>query len=259
VGEYEQTELNCNEYHQNKLIQHQLMSGHSKWATIRRKKEKIDAARGKVFTKLIRELQIAARDGADPNVNPRLRTAVDAAKAVNMPASNIERAIKKGSGESDSVAFEEVIYEGYGPGGVAILIESVTDNRNRTVGDVRHCFTKRNCAMAEAGAVSWMFDRLGRLTVNGSQGSEDEILEIALEAGANDVNMLYEVKSAMEKKGKKVESAELAYVAKNTIKVEDGGQAKSLLGLIEALEELDDTQQVHANFEMDDSLMESLA
>jgi YebC/PmpR family DNA-binding regulatory protein len=272
VGKDEQTELNCNEYHQNKLIQQQLMSGHSKWATIRRKKEKIDAARGKIFTKLIRELQIAAREGSDPNANPRLRTAVDAAKAVNMPASNIERAIKKGAGETDGVAYEEVLYEGYGPGGVAVMIECVTDNRNRTVGDVRHCFTKRNCAMAEAGAVSWMFDRLGRLTLNGSQGSEDEIMEIALEAGANDVkgdseswevltppNMLYEVKAAMEKKGKKVESAELAYVAKNTIKIEDGGQAKTLLGLIESLEELDDTQQVHANFEMDDSLMESLA
>ena len=248
------------------------MSGHSKWATIRRKKEKIDAARGKIFTKLIRELQIAAREGADPNSNPRLRTAVDAAKAVNMPASNIERAIKKGAGETDGVAYEEVLYEGYGPGGVALMVECVTDNRNRTVGDVRHCFTKRNCAMAEAGAVSWMFDRLGRLTLTGSQGNEDEILEIALEAGATDVkgdsdawevltppDQLYKVKSAMEAHGKKVESAELAFVAKNTIKVEDSAQAKTLLGLIEALEELDDTQQVHSNFEMDDRLMESLA
>ncbi|MBU1919760.1 YebC/PmpR family DNA-binding transcriptional regulator [bacterium] len=248
------------------------MSGHSKWATIRRKKEKIEAARGKVFTKLIRELQIAARDGSDPNANPRLRSAVDAAKAVNMPAANIERAIKKGAGESDGAAYEEVTYEGYGPGGVAVMIECVTDNRNRTVGEVRHCFTKRNGTMAEAGAVAWMFDRLGRLTLDGAQGSEDEIMEIALESGARDVKgdsdgweiltdpeNLYKVKSAVEGHGKRVESAELAYVPKNTIKVEDASQAKSLLGLVEALEELDDTQQVHANFEMDDSLMESIA
>lgn len=248
------------------------MSGHSKWATIRRKKEKVDAARGKVFTKLIRELQIAARDGSDPNANPRLRSAIDAAKAVNMPAANIDRAVKKGAGESDGAAYEEITYEGYGPGGIAIMIECVTDNRNRTVGEVRHCFTKRNSAMAEAGAVAWMFDRLGRITLAGGQGSEDEIMEVALEAGATDVKGdddgwevltnpedLYKVKGAIEERGKKVEAAELAFIPKNTVKVEDPVQAKSLLGLVEALEELDDTQQVHANFEMDDSLMESIA
>jgi YebC/PmpR family DNA-binding regulatory protein len=249
------------------------MSGHSKWATIRRKKEKVDAARGKVFTKVIRELQIAARmGGSDPESNPRLRTAIDAAKAVNMPAANIDRAVKKGAGETDGAAYEEVTYEGYGPGGVAVMVECVTDNRNRTVGEVRHCFTKRNGSMAEAGAVAWMFDRLGRITLDGEQGTEDEIMEIALEAGAADVKGdsdgwevltspedLYKVKGAIEEQGKKVESAELAYVPKNTVKVEESSQAKALLGLVEALEDLDDTQNVHANFEMDDSLMESIA
>ena len=249
------------------------MSGHSKWATIRRKKEKIDAARGKVFTKVIRELQIAARmGGSDPEANPRLRTAIDAAKAVNMPAANIDRAVKKGAGESDGAAYEEVTYEGYGPGGVAVMVECVTDNRNRTVGEVRHCFTKRNGSMAEAGAVAWMFDRLGRLTLEGSQGTEDEIMEIALESGATDIKGdndgwevltspedLYKVKGAIEEHGKTVESAELAYIPQNTVKIEEPSQAKALLGLVEALEDLDDTQNVHANFEMDDSLMESIA
>jgi len=160
------------------------MSGHSKWHNIQGKKGKADKARSNIFTKVARLIMVAAREGGgNPDMNFSLRIAVDKAKAVNMPASNIERAIKKGAGETDGVAYEEVLYEGYGPGGVALMVECVTDNRNRTVGDVRHCFTKRNCAMAEAGAVSWMFDRLGRLTLTGSQGNEDEILEIALDIG----------------------------------------------------------------------------
>lgn len=249
------------------------MSGHSKWATIRRKKEKIDAARGKVFTKLIREIQIASRmGGSDINSNPRLRTAVDAAKAANMPAANLDKAIKKGAGELEGQAMEEVVYEGYGPAGVAILIECATDNRNRTVGEIRAIFNKRGGSMAEAGAVSWMFDRLGYLTLDINQGSEDEMMEVALEAGASDVKNdgevwevfcatsdLYAVKSALEAKGKKVDSAELSFIPKNTVKVEDVGPAKTVLTLIELLEEIDDAQNVYSNYEMDDALIESLA
>jgi len=248
------------------------MSGHSKWATIRRKKEKIDAARGQVFTRLIREINIAARvGGSNPEANARLRSAIDAAKAANMPNDNIERAIKKGAGELEGQILEEIRYEGYGPAGVAILIECVTDNRNRTAGEVRRVFNKRNATLAEAGAVAWMFDRLGYLTLEKSQGSEEEILELALEAGASDVKgddsiweiytpveELYKVKSAVEAKGKTVGSAEISYVPKNTVKLE-ADNAKSLFGLIEALEELDDTQHVYANFEVDDSVMEQLS
>ena len=247
------------------------MSGHSKWATIRRKKEKVDAARGQVFTRLIRELTIAARlGGSNADANPRLRSAIDAAKAANMPADNIDRAVKKGAGELEGQVYEEAVYEGYGPGGVAILVECVTDNRNRTVGEVRHTFTKRNGTMAEAGAVAWMFDRRGVITLEGDQGSEDEIMEIALNAGADDIRgdetlwevytspeSLYKIKAAIESAGKTVSSAAILYVPKNTIRVEQE-QAKSLLNLIDALEELDDIQHVYANFEMDDAVMEAV-
>jgi YebC/PmpR family DNA-binding regulatory protein len=247
------------------------MSGHSKWATIRRKKEKIDAARGQVFTRLIREITIAARlGGSNPDANPRLRSAIDAAKASNMPADNIDRAVKKGAGELEGQVYEEAIYEGYGPGGVAILVECVTDNRNRTVGEVRHAFSKRNGTMAEAGAVAWMFERKGVITLEGDQGSEDEIMEIALDAGAEDVRgdetlwevhtapeLLYKVKAGIEASRKGVSSAGIQYVPKNTVKVEQDN-AKTLLNLIDALEELDDTQHVYANFEMDDAVMEAV-
>ena len=247
------------------------MSGHSKWATIRRKKEKVDAARGQVFTRLIREITISSRlSGSNPDANPRLRSAVDAAKAANMPADNIDRAIKKGAGELEGMVYEETVYEGYGPGGVAILVECVTDNKNRTVGEVRHTFSKRNGTMAEAGAVAWMFDRKGVLTLEGDQGSEDEIMEIALDAGAEDVrgdetlwevfttpDALYRVKQGIESKGKTVSSAAISYVPKNTVKVELD-HAKTLLNLIDALEDLDDTQHVYANFEMDDEVMEAV-
>ena len=249
------------------------MSGHSKWATIRRKKEKIDAARGKVFTKLIREIQIASRmGGSDPNSNPRLRTAVDAAKAANMPAANLEKAIKKGAGELDGQVLEEIVYEGYGPAGVAILIECATDNRNRTVGEIRAIFNKRGGSMAEAGAVSWMFERLGYLTLDKSQGEEEEVMMLALEAGATDVKdggeiwevycatgALYVVKGALEAAGKTVDSAELSYIPNNTVKVEAADSAKSVLTIIELLEEIDDAQNVYSNYEMDDALIESLA
>jgi YebC/PmpR family DNA-binding regulatory protein len=247
------------------------MSGHSKWATIRRKKEKVDAARGQVFTRLIREINISARlGGSNIMANARLRSAVDAAKAANMPADNIDRAIKKGAGELEGQILEEVRFEGYGPGGVAVLVECVSDNRNRTTSDVRHVFTKRNGNLAEPGAVAWMFERKGYLTLDTAQGSEDEILEIALEAGADDVKGddtiwevftppedLYKVKGGMEAKGKKISSTEISYIPKNTVKVE-ADHAKALFNLIDALEELDDTQRVYANFEVDDAVMESL-
>jgi YebC/PmpR family DNA-binding regulatory protein len=247
------------------------MSGHSKWATIRRKKEKIDAARGSVFTRLIREINIAARlGGSSIEANARLRSAVDAAKAANMPADNIDRAIKKGAGELEGQVLEEIRYEGYGPGGVAILVECVSDNRNRTASEVRHTFTKRNGAMAEAGSVAWMFDRKGYLTLEGDQGSEDEIMEVALEAGAVDVSgddtlwevytspeELYKVKGEIEAKGKKISSAEISFIPKNTVKV-GADHARPLLALIDALEELDDTQHVYSNFEIEDSVMETL-
>jgi YebC/PmpR family DNA-binding regulatory protein len=247
------------------------MSGHSKWATIRRKKEKVDAARGQVFTRLIREITISARlGGSNIDANARLRSAVDAAKAANMPADNIERAMKKGAGELEGQILEEIRFEGYGPGGVAVLVECVSDNRNRTTSDVRHVFTKRNGNMAEPGAVAWMFERKGYLTLDTAQGSEDEILEIALEAGADDVKGdgtiwevftppedLYKVKGGMEAKGKKIGSAEISYIPKTTVKVE-AEHAKALFNLIDAFEELDDTQRVYANFEVDDAVMESL-
>lgn len=247
------------------------MSGHSKWATIRRKKEKVDAARGQVFTRLIRELTIASRlGGSNLEANARLRSAVDSAKAANMPADNIDRAIKKGAGALEGQVLEEIRYEGYGPGGVAILVECVSDNRNRTASDVRHVFAKRNGSMAEAGAVAWMFERRGYLTMEGDQGSEDEILEIALDAGAMDISGdetlwevythpedLYKVKGAIEAKGKKVSHAEISFIPKNTVKVV-ADHARPLVALIDALEELDDTQHVYANFEMEDSVMESL-
>ena len=247
------------------------MSGHSKWATIRRKKEKIDAARGSVFTRLIREINIAARlGGSNIEANARLRSAVDAAKAANMPSDNIDRAIKKGAGELEGQVLEEIRYEGYGPGGVAILVECVSDNRNRTASEVRHTFTKRNGSMAEAGAVAWMFERRGYLTLEGDQGSEDEIMEVALDAGAADVSGdatlwevyttpedLYKVKGAIEARGKKISSAEISYIPKNTVKV-GADHARPLLALIDSLEELDDTQHVYSNFEIEDSVMESL-
>jgi len=246
------------------------MSGHSKWATIRRKKEKVDAARGKVFTKLIREISLAARDGgSNVEANPRLRLVVEAAKTANMPADNIERAIKKGAGELEGQAFEEIVYEGYGPGGAALMLKVLTDNRKRTVGEIRHIFARRNGTLAETGAVAWMFSRSGYLTVDLAQCPEDEIMEIALEAGATDIvseegvweiycapENLYKVKSALEERGKVVSSAEISLIPGNTVKVE-GGNATTLLRLMEELEDHDDVQQVYSNFDIDDSLLEN--
>jgi YebC/PmpR family DNA-binding regulatory protein len=244
------------------------VSGHSKWATIRRKKEKVDAARGRVFTRLIRELQIAAREGgSDETSNARLRTAIAAAKASNMPAANIEKAIKRGTGELPGVTYEQVSYECYGPGGVALLIEVTTDNRNRTVSEIRHILTKRNGSMGETGSVNWMFERKGTIAISKEGVDEDELMMAALEAGADDVvaedseytvyttpESLEDVREALEK-NYQIQSAESSMIPQSTVKVE-GGNASMLLNLLEDLEEHDDVQHVYANFDIDDALLE---
>lgn len=249
------------------------MSGHSKWATIKRKKGAKDAQRGKIFSKLIKEITIAARHGGgDPNGNPRLRTAVDAAKAENMPASNIERAIKRGTGEIEGVTYEETHYEGYGPSGVAILVEVATDNRNRTTGEIRHAFSKNGGNLAEAGSVAWIFQSRGVIQVERSIVEEEKLIEIALEAGADDVSTdspdSYEVvtspsafdkvKRALEAAGVAIAHAEHTKVPSNTVEVaeEDAGQ---LLRLIDVLEEHEDVQKVFANFQIADEVLTRLA
>ena len=236
------------------------MSGHSKWATIRRKKGALDAKRGKIFTRLIREITIAARQaGGDPDGNPRLRLAIDNAKAANMPADNIERAIKKATGELEGSQISELIYEGYGPGGVAILVEVATDNKNRTVAEIRHIFSRGNGNMGETGSVAWMFERKGIITVKRENKSEDEMMEIILDAGADDLSSeedFFEVTTTLEnfenvrkaliEKKLTVENASLQWAAKNLVPVK-GDEAEKLMKLIEAIEESDDLQNVFTN------------
>lgn len=236
------------------------MSGHSKWATIKRKKGALDAKRGKLFTKLIKELTIAARQGGgDPNGNPRLRLAVDNAKAANMPADNIDRAIKKATGELEGVNYVELMYEGYGPAGVAVLAEVATDNKNRTVAEVRHTFSKNGGSMGENGSVAWMFERKGIISLPKQGKTEDQVMEIVLEAGADDLTTeeeFFEVQTSMEnfepvrkaliEKKFEVENASLQWVAKNLIEVK-GEDAEKVMKLIEALEDNDDIQNVFSN------------
>jgi len=246
------------------------MSGHNKWSTIKHKKGAADAKRGKVFTKLIKEISIAAKiGGSDPGGNPRLRTAVDKAKAENMPKDNIERAIKKGAGEMDGVNYEETTYEGYGPGGVAVLVEVMTDNRNRTVSDVRSIFSKCNGNMGESGCVSWIFDKKGLIVFSGDTDF-DKLFEAALEAGAEDVadeedqievmtdpaNFI-EVRELLEKSGFKFESAEVTMIPQTMVKLE-GKQAESMLKLMDRLEDNDDVQNVYANFDISQEEMERM-
>ena len=246
------------------------MSGHNKWSTIKHKKGAADAKRGKVFTKLIKEISIAAKiGGSDPGGNPRLRTAVDKAKAENMPKDNIERAIKKGAGEMDGVNYEETTYEGYGPGGVAVLVEVMTDNRNRTVSDVRSIFSKCNGNMGESGCVSWIFDKKGLIVFSGDTDF-DKLFEAALEAGAEDVadeedqievmtdpaNFI-EVRESLEKSGFKYESAEVTMIPQTMVKLE-GKQAESMLKLMDRLEDNDDVQNVYANFDISQEEMERM-
>ena len=248
------------------------MSGHSKWATIKHKKGALDAKRGKIFTRLIKEISIAAKSGGDPEKNPRLRGAVAAAKAENMPADNIKRAIQRGTGELPGVSYEEITFEGYGPGGVAILIEVSTDNRNRTVSEIRHAFSKNGGNMAEQGAVAWMFERKSLITVPGDKVTEDQLMAIVLDAGADDLRGGAEewevisppeaheaVQKALEASGiHPSESAAMAMVPKNLIKLE-GKNAAGMLRLSEVLEDHDDVQNVYSNFDIDEKELEALA
>ncbi|PKL83702.1 MAG: YebC/PmpR family DNA-binding transcriptional regulator [Ignavibacteriae bacterium HGW-Ignavibacteriae-3] len=236
------------------------MSGHSKWATIKRKKGALDAKRGKIFTRLIREITISARQGGgDPDGNPRLRLAIDNAKAANMPADNIERAIKKATGELEGSQISELMYEGYGPGGVAMLIEVATDNKNRTVAEIRHLFSKGSGNMGETGSVAWMFERKGVITVKRESMSEDQMMEIILEAGGEDLNTeedFFEITTTLEnfepvrkqlvEKELTVENASLQWIANNTTPVK-GDEAEKFMKLIESIEECDDVQNVFSN------------
>jgi YebC/PmpR family DNA-binding regulatory protein len=248
------------------------MSGHSKWATIKHKKGALDAKRGKIFTRLIKEISIAAKNGGgDPDSNPRLRTAIAAAKAENMPADNIKRAIQRGTGELPGATYEEFTLEGYGPGGVALMLDINTDNRNRTVSEIRHVFGKNGGNMAEAGAVSWMFHKKGDIVVPKSAASEDDLMGIVLEAGADDLrddgenwevvtdpSAFDSVVEAVKKAGIHPTSAAVAMIPQNYIKLE-GQQATQMIRLVEALEEHDDVQNVHSNFDIDQKLLEEVA
>ncbi len=241
------------------------MSGHSKWATIKHKKAATDARRGKVFTKLIRELTIAARvGGGDPDSNPRLRTAILLAKAENMPNDNIERAIQRGTGQLEGEVLEEVMFEGYGPGGVGILVQVVSSNRNRVVSDIRHVMAKHGGNMAESGAVGWMFHRKGDIVIPKDQADEDKLMGIVLDAGAEDLRddgstwevttppeAFEKVRDALTAAGIKPASAEVAWVPQNYIKL-TGPAAQQMLRMMEALEEHDDVQHVYANFDIDE-------
>lgn len=240
------------------------MAGHSKWATTKRHKAAIDAKRGKIFSLLSKEITIAAKTGGgDPNFNPRLRTAVNSAKDANMPSDNIERAIKKGTGELEGVAIEELIYEGYAPGGVGIIVEVTTDNKNRSVSEVRSVFTKAGGSLAGAGALAYNFQRKGQILIGADKVSENTLLEVVLDAGAEDVfnhgdhfevlcpiTDFYKVLKSLEQKSIKTDSAELAYIPSNTVNVSDPEMAKKVLQLVEKLDDLDDVKNVYANFDI---------
>jgi len=248
------------------------MSGHSKWATIKRKKAVTDARRGKMFTQIIKEITVAAKlGGGNPDGNPRLRFAIDKAKESNMPADNIKRAIMKGTGELPGTVYEDVMYEAYGAGGVALMVEAVTDNKTRTVSEIRHILERHHGKMASSGAVSFQFHKKGIIAIPTSTISEDDLTSIVLEAGADDMKTEHEVhtiitapesfeavKKALDAKGIKSESAEIQMVAENTVKVE-GKDAENVIKLMEALEEHDDVQKVHANFDIDDKVLAGLA
>jgi YebC/PmpR family DNA-binding regulatory protein len=247
------------------------MSGHSKWATIKHKKAALDAKRGKSFTRIIKEIMIAARSGGDPDMNPRLRTAIVAAKAVSMPADNIKRAVMRGTGELEGGQIDEVTFEGYGPGGAAVLVEVATDNRNRTVSEIRHMFSKQGGNLGEVGSVGWMFERKSQIFIEGDKTNEDQLMNVVLDAGADDIRndgTNWEVLSAPENHDAilaalqtakiPVLEAQLARVSKNLIKLE-GKNAAGMLRLSEALEEHDDVQNVWSNFDIDENEMEALA
>ncbi|MGA8025915.1 MAG: YebC/PmpR family DNA-binding transcriptional regulator [Bryobacteraceae bacterium] len=247
------------------------MSGHSKWATIKHKKAATDAKRGQAFTRLIKEIMIAARNGGDPDSNSRLRTAITAAKAVSMPADNIKRAIMRGTGELEGGQIDEILFEGYGPGGAAVLVNVATDNRNRTVSEIRHMFSKHGGNLGEQGSVSWMFERKSQIIVDAAKATEDQLMNIVLDAGADDLRDhggAWEILSppeaheavlkALEKSGIPAESTEIAMVPKNTIKLE-GKNAQAMLKLYDVLEEHDDVQNVYGNYEVDEAEVAALA
>lgn len=246
------------------------MSGHSKWHTIKHKKGALDAKRGKIFTKLIKEITVAARTGGSGDIesNARLRKVVNDAKGMNMPNDTIDRAIKRGTGELEGVNYEEITYEGYGIGGVAVLVETMTDNRNRTVAEIRHLFSKNGGNLGEAGSVAWMFDKKGLIIVDKEAKSEDELFELALEAGADDMQDEGEVfeiytapenfdavHEALQKAGIEMQSAEISMIPQNYIKLE-GDDAKKMLKLYDALDDNDDVQKLFANFDIDESAYE---
>jgi YebC/PmpR family DNA-binding regulatory protein len=247
------------------------MSGHSRWSQIKRKKGKTDVQRGKLFSKILREVTIAARHGGgDPKINMRLKSAMETAKAANMPADNLKRAIQKGTGELPGESYEEITYEGYAPGGVAVLISVVTDNRNRTAPEIRHLFEKHGGNMGAAGSVGWMFERRGLIQVDADRVSEDDVLAIALDAGAADMRRVEKVheivtapaemeavRGALEAKGIPVLESAVAYVPQSTVRVE-GKEAPAVLRLIEALEEHDDVQAVYSNYDIPDEVIEAI-
>jgi YebC/PmpR family DNA-binding regulatory protein len=247
------------------------MSGHSKWATIKHKKAALDAKRGKSFTRIIKEIMIAARSGGDPDGNPRLRTAIVAAKAVSMPSDNIKKAIMRGTGELEGGQIDEVMFEGYGPGGAAVLVNVATDNRNRTVSDIRHVFSKNGGNMGEQGSVAWMFERKSQIFIPGDKATEDQLMDVVLEAGGDDLRNLgdqWEVLSppeaheavlkALEASHIPTPEASIAFVPKNLVKLE-GKNAAAMLRLNEALEEHDDVQNVYSNFDIDEKELEALS
>jgi YebC/PmpR family DNA-binding regulatory protein len=253
------------------IISEVLMSGHSKWATIKHKKGALDAKRGKIFTRIIKEISIAAKGGGDPDGNPRLRTAILAAKAENMPQENIKRAIQRGTGELEGVSYEEIKFEGYGPGGVAIIVDVTTDNRNRAVSEIRHAFSKNGGNLGESGSVRFMFSKKGIIAVEKSAASEDKLTEIVLEHGGDDLNdegetweiltdpAAYEaVLEAVKAAGIPTVMSEVTMVASTYTKLE-GAPANQMIRLLEALEDCDDTQNVYSNFDMDAAEMEQAA
>jgi YebC/PmpR family DNA-binding regulatory protein len=247
------------------------MSGHSKWATIKHKKAALDAKRGKSFTRIIKEIMIAARTGGDPDMNPRLRTAITAAKAVSMPSDNIKKAIMRGTGELEGGQIDEVMFEGYGPGGAAVLVMVATDNRNRTVSEIRHMFSKNGGNLGEQGSVAWMFERKSQIVIPLEKADEDQLMSIVLDAGADDLRNEGDqwsvlsppeaheaVLQALTKAGIETSSAEIAMVPKNLMRIE-GKNAASMLRLSEALEEHDDVQNVYSNFDVDEKELEAMA
>ncbi len=247
------------------------MSGHSHWATIRRKKEAADAKKGQIFTKLIREIMVAAKaGGGDPETNARLRTVIEKAKAANMPVDNIKKAIMKGTGELPGVVYEEITYEGYGPGGVAMLIKVTTDNKNRSAADIRTIFSKNGGSMASVGSTAWQFEQKGYFSIPGETIDEDTLMEIALDAGAQDIKNeedgydvitepanFEKVKKAFDEKGVKYTTAEITMIPKSYVKI-DGKDAEQMLKLMNALDENDDVQNVYANFDIPDDVMEKI-